>query len=85
MNEDHEGFLAGLTAEQRKNVDVLLSMPPDAMARLTRIAEEDRHREWLFALIRKSAFWVGSTVAAFVLFWDQVKSLAASFLKGGQP
>lgn len=77
MNDD----LENLTTEQKETLHLLVAMGTPAVIRLIRIAEEDKQREWLFALIRKTAAWVFGIVAALVVFRDNILAL----FRGAQP
>jgi len=75
MQDNHSEFLDSLTDDQRETLKIMLAIGPRAMERVARIAQEDERREWLYALIRKTAAWVFAVVAGLVVFRENIAAL----------
>ena len=63
--------MSNLTPEQEESLARLLKNPA-RVNRLITMADEDEKREWLFAVIRKTAAWIAGVLGAIIVFWDSL-------------
>lgn len=73
-----------LTPAEIKTLKLLAEMPPEKLARLKKIADEDEKWEWLWANLRKFGFSVAALVAAIVALRDDLMSLVQWLFSGRQ-